>query len=127
MHDRNEDACPEYFCRLGCICDSLARENRGPTHCRRVECMFDCSCFKHKVILRHPPNVTNAQRGRKRSVLAFCKSSCVTQQFHTLLLLHVSCTDAQLVFIIWLKLESLWEKCSENVCFVRKRIRFTHG
>ncbi|KAK3542258.1 hypothetical protein QTP86_021449 [Hemibagrus guttatus] len=72
MHHKNEDACPEDFCRLGCICDSLYREVRGPTHCRRVECMFDCSCFKHKVLLLHPPRETaSVQRGRKRAVLAF--------------------------------------------------------
>ncbi|MCJ8743742.1 hypothetical protein PDJAM_G00097680 [Pangasius djambal] len=69
---KDENACPEDFCRLGCMCDSLDREIRGPTHCRRVECMFDCNCFKHKVLLLHPPKETaNVQRGRKRSVLAF--------------------------------------------------------
>ncbi|KAB5539873.1 hypothetical protein PHYPO_G00094200 [Pangasianodon hypophthalmus] len=71
-HHKDENACPEDFCRLGCMCDSLDREIRGPTHCRRVECMFDCNCFKHKVLLLHPPKETaNVQRGRKRSVLAF--------------------------------------------------------
>ncbi|XP_046692639.1 MAX gene-associated protein isoform X2 [Silurus meridionalis] len=69
---KEKNACPKDVCLLGCICDSLAREIRGPTHCRRVECMFDCSCFKHKVLLLHPPKETaNIQRGRKRAVLAF--------------------------------------------------------
>ncbi|XP_060722458.1 MAX gene-associated protein [Tachysurus vachellii] len=72
MHRKNEKECPEDFCRLGCVCDSLGREIRGPTHCRRVECMFDCKCFKHKVLLRRPPKETaNVQQGRKSSVLAF--------------------------------------------------------
>ncbi|XP_072539494.1 uncharacterized protein mgab [Salminus brasiliensis] len=70
MH-HHKDACPEEFCRLGCICDSLQREIRGPTHCRRVQCMFDCSCFKHKVLLIHPPKMTTIQQGRRRSLMAF--------------------------------------------------------
>ncbi|XP_060773758.1 uncharacterized protein magl isoform X4 [Neoarius graeffei] len=73
MPHKDENACPEAFCRLGCICDSLDREIRGPTHCRRVECMFDCNCFKHKVLLLHPPSEAKVtvQQGRKRSLLAF--------------------------------------------------------
>ncbi|XP_058235383.1 MAX gene-associated protein isoform X3 [Hemibagrus wyckioides] len=72
MHHKNENACPEDFCCLGCVCDSLHREVRGPTHCRRVECMFECSCFKHKVLLLHPLRETaSVQRGRKSAVMAF--------------------------------------------------------
>ncbi|XP_036437677.1 MAX gene-associated protein isoform X2 [Colossoma macropomum] len=67
----HKDECSEDFCRLGCICDSLQRKIRGPTHCRREQCMFDCNCFKHKVLLIHPPKVTNIQRGRKRALMAF--------------------------------------------------------
>ncbi|KAL6486349.1 hypothetical protein MHYP_G00057410 [Metynnis hypsauchen] len=67
----HKDECSEDFCRLGCICDSLQRKIRGPTHCRREQCMFDCSCFKHKVLLIHPPKVTKIQRGRKRALMAF--------------------------------------------------------
>ncbi|XP_017538692.1 MAX gene-associated protein isoform X2 [Pygocentrus nattereri] len=69
LHHKGE--CSEEFCRLGCICDSLQRKIRGPTHCRREQCMFDCSCFKHKVLLIHPPKVTKIQRGRKRALMAF--------------------------------------------------------
>ncbi|XP_066533267.1 MAX gene-associated protein isoform X2 [Hoplias malabaricus] len=68
---RQKDACPEDFCQLGCICDSLQRKIRGPTHCRRVQCMFDCNCFKHKVLLIHPSKVKKIQRGRKRALMAF--------------------------------------------------------
>ncbi|XP_022542629.2 MAX gene-associated protein isoform X2 [Astyanax mexicanus] len=67
----HETECPEEFCRLGCICDSLHREIRGPTHCRRVQCMFDCHCFKHKVLLIRPPKVTTLHQGRKRALMAF--------------------------------------------------------
>ncbi|XP_062858589.1 MAX gene-associated protein [Trichomycterus rosablanca] len=68
---QHQDGCSEEFCRLGCICDSLRRENRGPTHCRRVDCMLECKCFKHKVLLMPPPNVTTVQQGKKRAFLAF--------------------------------------------------------
>ncbi|XP_053553797.1 MAX gene-associated protein [Bombina bombina] len=43
--------CSNAFCRLGCICSSLAHERLKSTHCRRVDCMFGCTCLKHKVIL----------------------------------------------------------------------------
>ncbi|XP_057678673.1 uncharacterized protein magl isoform X3 [Corythoichthys intestinalis] len=36
--------CGQEFCRLGCICLSLYYPNIGTDHCRRPECMFDCSC-----------------------------------------------------------------------------------
>ncbi|XP_035380677.1 MAX gene-associated protein isoform X2 [Electrophorus electricus] len=71
MLHHKEDACPKDFCHLGCICDSLHREIRGPIHCQRVECMFDCSCFKHKVFLIRPPGVTNIRHGRKKALMAF--------------------------------------------------------
>ncbi|XP_072479307.1 MAX gene-associated protein isoform X4 [Notamacropus eugenii] len=43
--------CNNDFCRLGCICASLALEKRQPTHCRRPDCMFGCTCLKRKVVL----------------------------------------------------------------------------
>ncbi|XP_016428507.1 MAX gene-associated protein isoform X2 [Sinocyclocheilus rhinocerous] len=46
-----EGVCGKDFCRLGCVCESLSREARGSTHCRRVQCMFSCGCFKHKILL----------------------------------------------------------------------------
>ena len=40
--------CPD-FCGLGCICESL-NEHRTvqemSTHCRKLDCMFDCTCKK---------------------------------------------------------------------------------
>ncbi|XP_073789945.1 uncharacterized protein mgab isoform X3 [Danio rerio] len=50
-HIADDGACAKLFCRLGCVCDSLSRESAGSTHCRRVECMFSCTCFKHKILL----------------------------------------------------------------------------
>ncbi|XP_027005297.2 uncharacterized protein magl isoform X2 [Tachysurus fulvidraco] len=79
MHRKNERECPEDFCRLGCVCDSLGREIRGPTHCRRVECMFDCNCFKHKVLRCPPKETANVHQGRKSSVLAFSISDPETE------------------------------------------------
>lgn len=43
--------CNNDFCRLGCICSSLALEKRQPTHCQKPECMFGCTCLKRKVVL----------------------------------------------------------------------------
>ncbi|KAL0967708.1 hypothetical protein UPYG_G00255840 [Umbra pygmaea] len=45
--------CGSEFCRLGCVCSSLARVSRGPLHCYRPDCMLGCSCFKRR-ITRHP-------------------------------------------------------------------------
>ncbi|XP_022050114.2 MAX gene-associated protein [Acanthochromis polyacanthus] len=41
--------CGQAFCRLGCVCSSLRHPIRGLLHCRRPECMFDCTCFKRQV------------------------------------------------------------------------------
>ncbi|XP_074541561.1 uncharacterized protein mgab isoform X2 [Halichoeres trimaculatus] len=41
--------CGQDFCRLGCVCSSLKQPNRGPQHCRQLECMFSCLCFKSKI------------------------------------------------------------------------------
>ncbi|XP_054986529.1 MAX gene-associated protein isoform X2 [Sorex araneus] len=43
--------CNNDFCRLGCVCASLALEKRQPAHCRRPDCMFGCTCLKRKVVL----------------------------------------------------------------------------
>ncbi|KAM3603399.1 uncharacterized protein V6R79_021646 [Siganus canaliculatus] len=37
-------ACGKDFCRLGCLCSALQYLHKGPNHCRRPECMFDCAC-----------------------------------------------------------------------------------
>lgn len=42
--------CGQEFCRLGCVCASLNRRNRGPLHCQRTECMLGCACFKRRII-----------------------------------------------------------------------------
>ncbi|XP_069861787.1 MAX gene-associated protein [Dipodomys merriami] len=43
--------CNNDFCRLGCVCSSLALEKRQPAHCQRPDCMFGCTCLKRKVVL----------------------------------------------------------------------------
>ncbi|XP_009989331.1 PREDICTED: MAX gene-associated protein [Tauraco erythrolophus] len=48
---RRAPPCNNDFCRLGCVCASLALEKRQPTHCRRPDCMFGCTCLKRKVLL----------------------------------------------------------------------------
>ncbi|XP_008940922.1 PREDICTED: MAX gene-associated protein-like, partial [Merops nubicus] len=48
---RQAPPCNKEFCRLGCVCASLALEKRQPTHCRRPDCMFGCTCLKRRVLL----------------------------------------------------------------------------
>nr|XP_043874058.1 MAX gene-associated protein-like [Solea senegalensis] len=47
---RRAPPCLNDFCRLGCICSSLAYSSRVG-HCGRSLCMFGCSCLKQKVVL----------------------------------------------------------------------------
>ncbi|XP_059209138.1 MAX dimerization protein MGA a isoform X4 [Centropristis striata] len=47
---RRAPPCLNEFCRLGCLCSSLARGSRS-SHCSRPRCMFGCSCLKQKVVL----------------------------------------------------------------------------
>ncbi|XP_069714089.1 MAX gene-associated protein isoform X2 [Phaenicophaeus curvirostris] len=70
---RRAPPCNNDFCRLGCICASLALEKRQPTHCRRPDCMFGCTCLKRRVLLvkggsKHKKIMKKAVRGN----LAFC-------------------------------------------------------
>uniref|UniRef100_A0A8C6IT20 MAX gene-associated protein n=1 Tax=Melopsittacus undulatus TaxID=13146 RepID=A0A8C6IT20_MELUD len=65
---RRAPPCNNDFCRLGCICASLAMEKRQPTHCRRPDCMFGCTCLKRKVMLvkggsKHKRTMKKATRG----------------------------------------------------------------
>ncbi|XP_066486947.1 MAX gene-associated protein isoform X3 [Tiliqua scincoides] len=48
---RRAPPCNNDFCRLGCVCSSLALEKRQPTHCRKPDCMFGCTCLKRRVVL----------------------------------------------------------------------------
>ncbi|XP_048161572.1 MAX gene-associated protein isoform X4 [Corvus hawaiiensis] len=66
---RRAPPCNNDFCRLGCICASLALEKRQPTHCRRPDCMFGCTCLKRKVMLvkggsKHKKMMKKAVRGK---------------------------------------------------------------
>ncbi|XP_051476519.1 MAX gene-associated protein isoform X5 [Apus apus] len=65
---RRAPPCNNDFCRLGCICASLLLEKRQPTHCRRPDCMFGCTCLKRKVLLvkggpKHKKIMKKAARG----------------------------------------------------------------
>ncbi|XP_077036304.1 MAX gene-associated protein isoform X5 [Agelaius phoeniceus] len=65
---RRAPPCNNDFCRLGCICASLALEKRQPTHCRRPDCMFGCTCLKRRVLLvkggsKHKKIMKKAVRG----------------------------------------------------------------
>ncbi|XP_074921556.1 MAX gene-associated protein isoform X4 [Chelonoidis abingdonii] len=65
---RRAPPCNNDFCRLGCICASLALEKRRPTHCRRPDCMFGCTCLKRRVLLvkggsKHKKILKKAVRG----------------------------------------------------------------
>ncbi|CAB1331183.1 unnamed protein product [Coregonus sp. 'balchen'] len=42
--------CLNAFCRLGCVCASLAQDRRI-THCGKMECIFGCSCLRQKVVV----------------------------------------------------------------------------
>ncbi|XP_068253597.1 MAX gene-associated protein isoform X6 [Nyctibius grandis] len=48
---RRAPPCNNDFCRLGCICASLSLEKRQPTHCRRPDCMFGCTCLKRRMLV----------------------------------------------------------------------------
>ncbi|XP_067414042.1 MAX gene-associated protein isoform X2 [Emydura macquarii macquarii] len=65
---RRAPPCNNDFCRLGCVCASLALEKRQPTHCRRPDCMFGCTCLKRRVLLvkggsKHKKILKKAVRG----------------------------------------------------------------
>ncbi|XP_027737521.1 MAX gene-associated protein isoform X5 [Empidonax traillii] len=65
---RRAPPCNNDFCRLGCVCASLALEKRQPTHCRRPDCMFGCTCLKRRVLLvkggsKHKKMMKKAVRG----------------------------------------------------------------
>ncbi|XP_040189818.1 MAX gene-associated protein isoform X2 [Rana temporaria] len=44
MISKRTPPCKNKFCRLGCICASLNRDERKPVHCRQEACMFGCDC-----------------------------------------------------------------------------------
>ncbi|CAL8283254.1 unnamed protein product [Lota lota] len=47
---RRTPPCLNDFCRLGCVCSSLAH-SRPITHCGKVQCMLGCGCLRQKVVL----------------------------------------------------------------------------
>lgn len=47
---RRAPPCLNAFCRLGCVCVSLAQERRQH-HCGKPQCMLGCNCLRRKVVL----------------------------------------------------------------------------
>ncbi|XP_061906610.1 MAX dimerization protein MGA a isoform X4 [Entelurus aequoreus] len=71
--------CFNDFCRLGCVCSSLAYTSRI-SHCGRPQCMLGCSCLKQKVVLLKnldgsdsspSQHGTGKRRKRKRMKMAY--------------------------------------------------------
>ncbi|XP_029585645.1 MAX gene-associated protein [Salmo trutta] len=67
--DRPE--CGSEFCRLGCVCSSLARVSRGPLHCYRPDCMLGCSCFKRRITKQ----TTAAENGQHQTLPVYTVSN----------------------------------------------------
>ncbi|XP_044748966.1 uncharacterized protein LOC123309772 isoform X2 [Coccinella septempunctata] len=42
--EEEESSCQKPFCKLGCVCKSLACTPRLGIHCSKIECMFECNC-----------------------------------------------------------------------------------
>ncbi|KAK0140666.1 MAX gene-associated protein [Merluccius polli] len=70
---RRAPPCLKDFCRLGCICSSLAQA-RPLTHCGKVQCMMGCGCLRQKVVLlknldgsdSSPSDLDPSKRKRKK-------------------------------------------------------------
>ncbi|KAJ3613606.1 hypothetical protein NHX12_019852, partial [Muraenolepis orangiensis] len=70
---RRAPPCLKDFCRLGCVCSSLAQA-RTITHCGKVQCMLGCSCLRQKVVLlknlegsdSSPSDLDPSKRKRKK-------------------------------------------------------------
>ncbi|XP_038865044.1 MAX dimerization protein MGA a [Salvelinus namaycush] len=67
---RSVPPCLNAFCRLGCVCASLAQERRI-THCGKIECIFGCSCLRQKVVvlknLKGPDSSASEEGPSKKS------------------------------------------------------------
>ncbi|XP_024292797.1 MAX dimerization protein MGA a isoform X2 [Oncorhynchus tshawytscha] len=67
---RSAPPCLNAFCRLGCVCASLAQDRRI-THCGKIECIFGCSCLRQKVVvlknLKGPDSSASEEGPSKKS------------------------------------------------------------
>uniref|UniRef100_A0A4W5PJE5 Uncharacterized protein n=1 Tax=Hucho hucho TaxID=62062 RepID=A0A4W5PJE5_9TELE len=67
---RRAPPCLNAFCRLGCVCASLAQDRRI-THCGKIECIFGCSCLRQKVVvlknLKGPDSSASEEGPSKKS------------------------------------------------------------
>lgn len=75
---RRAPPCLNDFCRLGCVCSSLAYCSRI-SHCGRSACMLGCSCLKQKVVLlknldgsdSSPSHHSKRRRKKRRMKMAY--------------------------------------------------------
>lgn len=75
---RRAPPCLNDFCRLGCVCSSLAHCSRI-SHCGRPACMLGCSCLKQKVVLlknldgpdSSPSHHSKRRRRKRRMKMAY--------------------------------------------------------
>ena len=69
--DENSGAsCDKEYCRMGCICDSITGKSAiPPSHCGKVECMFNCNCSKDalKLTNSHDNKIGIAAEGLRSS------------------------------------------------------------
>ncbi|XP_030762852.1 uncharacterized protein LOC115887501 [Sitophilus oryzae] len=49
-NDSNQK-CTKEYCTLGCVCKSLQCDTLIGMHCRKVECMFECSCPQRNIFI----------------------------------------------------------------------------
>uniref|UniRef100_A0A3P8VXA8 MAX dimerization protein MGA n=1 Tax=Cynoglossus semilaevis TaxID=244447 RepID=A0A3P8VXA8_CYNSE len=97
--------CLNDYCRLGCICSSLAYSYRIG-HCGRPQCMFGCSCLKQKVVLLKNldcPDLSPLKQGsnkkskrrKRRMKMAYGKNN--NSQYHDF------SQPAERVHVLWKK------------------------
>ena len=63
-------SCDKEYCRMGCICDSITGKSAiPPSHCGKVECMFNCNCSKDalKLTNSHDNKIGIAAEGLRSS------------------------------------------------------------
>ncbi|XP_072545481.1 MAX dimerization protein MGA a isoform X2 [Salminus brasiliensis] len=59
---RRAPPCLNDFCRLGCVCASLAQDRRQH-HCGKPQCMLGCDCLRRKVVLLRNPTKNENSNG----------------------------------------------------------------
>ncbi|XP_045918360.1 MAX dimerization protein MGA a isoform X2 [Micropterus dolomieu] len=87
---RRAPPCLNEFCRLGCVCSSLAHRSTS-SHCGRPHCMLGCSCLKQKVVIlknldgsdsspsRHDNNKKRKRKRRMKMAYVLKEADTVSQ------------------------------------------------